>query len=279
MRRLASMNKLLNFLYDISDNNIFIFLGLCFLVLFIVIGIIVGLKRSISYGIRTAIENVKINVRSLSTNKEWVNACFYGLAHEAVEERFEKQEKLVYTQSGDYRANYLDEVDREVLHYRNVCCDGDRFNEDFCKYSDSFTELRRKDLVKLIHEFLVNKEKTIEERRFSFLSGMQTISPEEFFEMRTNKSGDIVGVYIIHNESTEQYYVGQSKRVFFRVNQHFTGHGNGDVYADYVHGNSFKIQILKLSESGYDDLDRLERDMIKKYKAHSIGYNRTSGNY
>ena len=90
--------------------------------------------------------------------------------------------------------------------------------------------------------------------------------------------GDIVGVYIIHNQTKGMYYVGQAKRVFFRVNQHFTGHGNGDVYADYKYGDDFAIKIVKLSNSGYADLDRLEKDLIDRYDAFNSGYNKTSGN-
>ena len=111
-----------------------------------------------------------------------------------------------------------------------------------------------------------------------FLNGVQDITPEEFFEIKKHQNGDVVGVYIIHNETNGRYYVGQAKKLFFRINQHFTGHGNGDVYADYKYGDDFAIKIIRLSESGYDDLDHLEKDMIKKYHAYSIGYNKTSGN-
>ena len=58
------------------------------------------------------------------------------------------------------------------------------------------------------------------------------------------------------------YYVGQAIRIIFRVNQHFTGRGNGDVYADYKYGDSFTIRLLPLSTSGYDSLDRFEKEMI-----------------
>ena len=74
------------------------------------------------------------------------------------------------------------------------------------------------------------------------------------------------------------YYVGQAKKLFFRINQHFTGHGNGDVYADYKAGNSFKMMIIPLADSGYKDIDLLEKDMIKKYRAYECGYNKTKGN-
>ena len=96
--------------------------------------------------------------------------------------------------------------------------------------------------------------------------------------MKGQQSGDMVGVYIIHNESKDMYYIGQAKRLFFRINQHFTGHGNGDVYADYKYGDDFSIKIIPLADSGYQDIDLLEKDMIQKYDAYHKGYNRTKGN-
>lgn len=66
--------------------------------------------------------------------------------------------------------------------------------------------------------------------------------------------------------------------MIFRINQHFTGHGNGDVYADYKYGDQFKIRAIRLVDSGYSDLDKLERDLIEKYEAYQLGYNKTKGN-
>ena len=63
-----------------------------------------------------------------------------------------------------------------------------------------------------------------------------------------------------------------------RISQHFSGYGNGDVYADYVYGDRFGIQALALEKSGFKDLDELERYTIKTYKAYEKGYNRTRGN-
>lgn len=117
-----------------------------------------------------------------------------------------------------------------------------------------------------------------EERLNNNFSG-DGISPSEFFARRTAISGDSVGVYIILNRTKSKYYVGQAKRLYFRVNQHFTGHGNGDVYADYKYGDQFRIKLITLRESGYDDLDKLERDLIRQYHANIDGYNKTSGNH
>ena len=106
----------------------------------------------------------------------------------------------------------------------------------------------------------------------------QGITPLDFFDLKKTMNGDTVGVYVIYNITKNKYYVGQAKRLYFRVNQHFTGHGNGDVYADYKYGDSFSITLHSLKDSGYYDLDKFEKDMIERYNAFADGYNKTIGN-
>ena len=86
------------------------------------------------------------------------------------------------------------------------------------------------------------------------------------------------GVYILHNKTKNLYYLGQGKQVLNRVNAHFTGHGNGYVYADYKCGDRFTIRTIRLESSGFSYLNDLERYCIRKYNAYSRGYNRTRGN-
>ena len=104
------------------------------------------------------------------------------------------------------------------------------------------------------------------------------ISPKEFFYLQRKNRGDAVGVYILCNKNNGKHYVGQAKRLYFRVNQHFTGKGNPDVYRDYEKGDEFLIKMIKLTESGYDDIDKLEKDKIEEYQAYYRGYNKTIGN-
>ena len=116
-----------------------------------------------------------------------------------------------------------------------------------------------------------------------------TITPEELFKLKKERvlgekksiasQWNFSGVYILYNETKNMYYVGQSVKVFDRVNQHFTGKGNGDVYADYKYGDKFEISLIGLTESGFDNLNELERYAIKKYDAYANGYNKTKGNY
>ena len=70
------------------------------------------------------------------------------------------------------------------------------------------------------------------------------MTAEEFFIMRKTSLGgrgstsyaltqNFAGVYILFNSTKNMYYVGQGKEVLNRVNAHFTGKGNGDIYSDY----------------------------------------------
>lgn len=115
------------------------------------------------------------------------------------------------------------------------------------------------------------------------------VTPQEFFKIRNASNGgrgkkhiltqhDFAGVYILYNHTKNMYYVGQGKKVFQRVNNHFTGHGNGDVYADYKYGDEFTIKMISLENSGFGSLNELERNTITTYNAYAKGYNRTRGN-
>ncbi len=92
------------------------------------------------------------------------------------------------------------------------------------------------------------------------------------------RQSDFTGVYVLHNKTKDMYYVGQSVKVIDRIKQHLTGHGNGDVYADFKYGDEFEVSTVSLADSGYGSLNDLERDTIAAYDAYSNGYNRTAGN-
>lgn len=66
-----------------------------------------------------------------------------------------------------------------------------------------------------------------------------------------------MGCYVLKNLTNGMVYVGQAKYVPQRVNAHFTGKGNGDVYADYRYGNPFEIRMVDVMATGYRRLDDL----------------------
>ena len=120
-------------------------------------------------------------------------------------------------------------------------------------------------------------------------NGTMEMTPEEFFQFRDFSFGgkgrpkyalhhDFEGIYILYNRTKNMYYVGQAKKIFERVNSHFSGRGNGDVYADYKYGDEFTIKMISFKDSGFDSLNALERAAISKYNAFARGYNKTRGN-
>lgn len=92
------------------------------------------------------------------------------------------------------------------------------------------------------------------------------------------KNSDFVGCYVICNTSKSMYYVGQGKNVLQRARQHFTGHGNGDVYADYKYGDQFNIRLFRLKDGQFDNIDQMEKSLIATYDAYNTGYNKNRGN-
>lgn len=153
-------------------------------------------------------------------------------------------------------------------------------------YNNSADWLEYQTLVHNIADTKNKKESVEDFDLFEGYNGDNPISddfitsytPVEFFEYKRTVSGDAVGVYIIYNIDKDKFYVGQAKRLLYRINQHFTGHGNPDVYVDYRQGDSFRIAMIKLIDSGYEDLDKLEKDKIREYHAYEQGYNKTKGN-
>lgn len=68
-------------------------------------------------------------------------------------------------------------------------------------------------------------------------------------------------------------YVGQSVDVYKRVHNHFTGKGNGDVYADIKNGKYAYVKIIQCEKY---ELNDLEKELIAYYNA-TDSYNKTAG--
>lgn len=110
---------------------------------------------------------------------------------------------------------------------------------------------------------------------------------EKFLRMRNVRNDknrlasekyNVKGVYILHNISRHKYYVGQAHKLLSRVNGHLTGKGNGDVYADYIYGDKFRVRFVRFRGKAFKSLNEMERYYIDKYHAQNAGYNKTVGN-
>lgn len=71
----------------------------------------------------------------------------------------------------------------------------------------------------------------------------------------------------------DEIYIGQSINIYRRVRNHFTGHGNGDVYADVKYGKSVYVRFVLCNKS---QLNAVEKRLIEDYKA-TKSYNVTAG--
>ena len=190
-----------------------------------------------------------------------------------------KTNATLYSQAGHLRAD----IKREISERKIVIQDFLTTNQvDFEKrlharcLIDDYGNLLPENVNLVANElYCFYKERTIQLNKTALSDG---ISPSEFFKLKKEMHGDVVGAYILCNINKAKCYVGQSKRVYFRINQHFTGEGNPDVYADYKYGNNFRIKIIRLNDSGYYDLDKLEKDLISQYDAYNSGYNKNTGN-
>lgn len=71
----------------------------------------------------------------------------------------------------------------------------------------------------------------------------------------------------------ENIYIGQSVRVYQRVHNHFTGKGNGDVYADIKYGKWVYVRFIMCDEY---ELNDKEIELIALFNA-TKSYNKTRG--
>ena len=134
------------------------------------------------------------------------------------------------------------------------------------------------------------QEQEIEERRInSIMNNMidngYSISINSFMDLVKSKDRSKIvskysftGIYILFNTNKQKHYIGQSGNVFQRVNAHFSGRGSLDIYADYKYGDIFSAILIPLTNTKYDSLNDLEKDMIKKYNSNITGYNLNRGN-
>ena len=191
-----------------------------------------------------------------------INAIRTNNEKKRKEKEFKKneEERLAYLQSDEYKQEQ-ERLAQERKH-----------EEELAKRRAAYAEQQRQKAI------AAKRAKALAESKW--LSGFTTMSVKEFFTLREKKrnTDNFTGVYILHNETKNMYYVGQATKIFDRVNNHFTGRGNGDVYADYKYKNIFTIKLLPLAKSEFTSLDKMEKYYINKFNANTKGYNKTAGN-
>ena len=211
-------------------------------------------------------------------NDDFVEKMTSYCAEEYVLDKYNDEQ--LYTKQGELRQKAITAIEEKKSEY-DYFYKAPYTRNKFIEYlqnnnllSDKYT-LHSKDRHSVYYSFVAfyeNYKKNLQKNKSGF------ISLESFNIMKNSAKADYVGVYIIYNKTRNKYYVGQAKRMFYRVAQHFGSHGNGDIYADYKYGDDFYVRLIKLSDSGFDNIDQLEKHYIDLYAAEETGYNKTKGN-
>lgn len=192
------------------------------------------------------------------------------MATKKIYKEFKRNKKKYYNKNGELSIAAIRAI-QSYVNQLNVSCQF--YSQDFYYYYKAHKPILKCRIQQFIQAYIKDHA------NIKLPHNYNAMTPEQFFRLRKSIDGDMVGVYVLYNKNRKIYYVGQATRLFFRVNQHFTGHGNGDVYGDYKRGkDKFTIKLLPLVNSGYYDLDKFEKDMIEKYDAYDHGYNKTKGN-
>lgn len=183
--------------------------------------------------------------------------------------KIKKQTDLV-----DDKINFINNIKKEIEKYQN------NVNENY-----QLLELNSIEISKRMKEekySYMEKLKEITPLSTTYIPDNSFISLKKFMGLQYDK---IIGCYVIHNkEQNQKYYVGQSKDIMKRINQHFKGLvPNNIIFAeDYystatdVRDNMFELKIIPCETK--DELDKTEKELIEQYDAYNKGYNRTSGN-
>lgn len=231
-------------------------------------------------------EEAKIRNEELQKKQEEMAKIRRELAlkreKEEEEVRRQKQEEAAKWLEAEAQRRQMIEARQRELQEETRRRNEEEFRRQQAEKARLEEEAKRREEERRRREEELRQAQEEEERRWSerldrLSSNTLEMSPKGFFNLK-ERAEEFTGVYILHNESKDMYYIGQSVRVLSRVSQHFTGHGNGDVYADFKYGDTFTIRCLSLANSGYGSLDALEKDFIKRYNAHVTGYNKTQGN-
>lgn len=91
-------------------------------------------------------------------------------------------------------------------------------------------------------------------------------------DIKYMKELDFKGLYYIQNLSKKKCYLGSGDNVFRKVDRHFRGYGNQDIFDDYKNKNIFEVSFFKLESSEFDNLNDFEKEIRSRLNITGVGY-------
>jgi len=164
---------------------------------------------------------------------------------------------------------------KNKLYNENHQKEIDLKNQKLLKVITQFNDEIREEIEELQNKYLLEEAKEIDVVKTDDKgwTDLKTASDLSF-----NFLNSKIGVYVIWNKTKDKYYVGQSKNMGRRLNQHFkNGDVNNVIFAkDWYENDQFKFKCFECKTK--DELDSLEKKFIGMYNAFENGYNKTKGN-
>ena len=77
-------------------------------------------------------------------------------------------------------------------------------------------------------------------------------------DIKLVKTIDFAGVYILHNQTKNTFFIGKSTHVIKKVERQFRGFENKDIYNDFKNNNKYIIRFFRLVDSDFDSIDDFE---------------------
>lgn len=137
-------------------------------------------------------------------------------------------------------------------------------------------------------EAVPNGKKKIEEVKDTFRKlkySEEEVSIDEFMKMynvrihnfdskqddiKLMKQYDFEGVYILHNCTRNIYYIGNSRKVFHKIERQFKGYEDPDVYNEWSRKHIFTVKIYRFEESNYSSINKLKNNLMNEYEAIEV---------
>ncbi len=86
---------------------------------------------------------------------------------------------------------------------------------------------------------------------------------------------DLVGMFILYNQTKDKYFVGADHRVFDGITWQIDGHGFINVYADIQSGDDWEVRIIPIHKTNYKNIEDMWYDGLSVFRANyeGRGYN------
>lgn len=147
------------------------------------------------------------------------------------------------------------------------------------KLLDTGTELHRFSLS--IDDFISKNIETIKKVMSETevdISDFLSLYDQKIYDINSKqndikymKSLDFKGVYCIKNQTKRKYYIDIGDNVFRKVDRHFKGYGNQEIFTDFKNKNNFSVIFWK-NDSRYDDINDYKKDVKAKMHNELDGY-------